>query len=264
MSSSHYSELGAVLAVVALLAVAATPAAAVSVSGDEPSTAQVGEQQSTTFEVAEPFSDYEEWTLRAETDLENVTWTIQTFDNAGNQVDEETLTGQAIEYDFDAATAVTRADVQIEGTTPGTETFQWSYDPEQTVTYASFEQTQRGGSTSQIGSAFETRPYTTDSREARRAIDDAEAAVERATDAGGSVTGAERDVRDAIEFYNAGEFNQAVTNANEAESAASSAQSSAKRTQLLMYGGAAVVVLLVLGGLGYWYLQQRDTYDKLG
>lgn len=263
MNSSRYSELGAVLAVVTLLAVAAVPVAAVSVDGDAPGTAQVGEQQSTTFEVTEPFSDYEEWTLRAQTDLTEVTWQVTTFDNAGNQVSEETLTGQEMTYQLQASSGVTRVEVGIEGTVPAESAFEWSYDPEQTLTYASFEQTQEGGSTNDL-TAFEFRPYTSESQEARTAISDAESAISNAQSQGASVSGAEGDLEDAVEFYNTGNFEQAVSNAEEAESAANSAASSAEQTQLLLYGGVAVVLLLVVAGIGYWYLQQRDTYDKLG
>jgi len=265
MSSSRYSELGAVLAVVTLLAVAAVPVAAVSVNGDAPGTAQVGEQQqSRTFEVTEPFSDYEQWTLRAQTDLTEVTWQVTTFDNANNQVNKESVTGQELNYQLQASSGVTRVEVAVEGTVPNTSAFEWSYDPEQTLTYASFEQTQEGGSSNDIGEPFEFRPYTSDSQEARTAISDAESAISNAQDQGASVSGAESDLQDAIEFYNSGNFEQAVSNAEEAESAANSAVDSAEQTQLLLYGGVAVVLLLVVAGIGYWYLQQRDTYDKLG
>ncbi|SEW23052.1 hypothetical protein [Halobacterium jilantaiense] len=264
MSSSRYSELGAVLAVVTLLAVAAVPVAAVSVDGDAPGEAQVGAQKSTTFEVTEPFSDYEEWTLRAQTDLTEVTWQVTTFDNAGNQVNEETLTGQEMSYQLQASSGVTRVEVGIQGTVPNTSAFEWSYDPEQTLTYASFEQTQDGGSTNGIGEPFEFRPYTSDSQEARDAIAAASDAIDDAQNQGASVSGAEGDLEDAVEFYNSGNFEQAVSNAEEAESAANSAVSSAEQTQLLLYAGVGLVVVLVLAGVGYWYLQQRDTYDKLG
>jgi hypothetical protein len=263
MNSSRYSELGAVLAVVTLLAVAAVPVAAVSVDGDAPGTAQVGEQQSTTFEVTDPFSDYEEWTLRGETQLTEVTWQVVTFDNAGNQVNEETLTGQEMSYELAASSGVTRVEVSIEGTTPQASAFDWSYDPAQTITYASFEQTQEGGSTNAL-STFDTRPYTSESQEARTAIDAASDAIDSAQAGGASVSGAEGDLEDAIEFYDSGNFEQAISNAEEAESTANSAASSAQQTQLLLYGGVAVVVLLLIGGGAYWYLQQRDTYDKLG
>jgi cobalamin biosynthesis Mg chelatase CobN len=263
MNSSRYSELGAVLAVVTLLAVAAVPVAAVSVDGDAPGTAQVGEQQSTTFEVTDPFSDYEQWTLRAETQLTDVTWQVQTFDNAGNQVSEETLTGQEMTYQLQASSGVTRVEVSIEGTVPQASAFEWSYDPEQTITYASFEQAQEGGSSSVL-STFDTRPYTSASQEARTAISDAEAAIESAQSSGASVSGAEGDLEDAVEFYSTGNFEEATSNAEEAESAANNAASSAEQTQLLLYGGVALVLVLVVAGIGYWYLQQRDTYDKLG
>ena len=262
MNSSRCSELGAVLAVVVLLAVAAVPVAAVSVNGDAPSTAQVGEQQSTTFEVTEPFSDYEEWTLRGETDLTEVTWQVTTFDNAGNQVNQETLTGQEMTYDLQASSGVTRVEVRIEGTTPQASAFEWDY-PDTAVTYASFEQTQEGGSTNPL-TTYETRPYTSESEGAYAAIADAEDAVDSAQSQGAGVSGAESDLEDAVEFYNSGNFEQAVSNAEEAESAASSAVSSAQRTQLLLYGGVGLVAVLLIAGAAYWYSQQQDSYDKLG
>ena len=263
MNSSRYSELGVVLAVVVLLAVAAVPVAAVSVDGDAPSTAQVGEQQSTTFEVTEPFSDYEEWTLRAQTDLTEVTWQVTTFDNAGNQVNEETATGQELTYQLQASSGVTRVEVRLEGTTPQTSAFDWSYDPAQTVTYAEFQQTQEGGS-STVLSTFDTRPYTSESQEARDAISAAEDAISNAQSQGAGVSGAEGDFEDAVEFYNTGNFEQAGSNAAEAESAANSAVNSAEQTQLLLYAGVGLVLVLLVAGGAYWYLQQRDTYDKLG
>jgi cobalamin biosynthesis Mg chelatase CobN len=178
-------------------------------------------------------------------------------------VNEETLTGQEMTYQLRADSGVTRVEVSIEGTTPQASAFEWSYDPAQTVTYASFEQTQEGGSSNAL-STFDVRPYTSASQEARTAISDTEAAIESAQSSGASVSGAEGDLEDAIEFYNTGSFEQAVSNAEEAESAANSAASSAEQTQLLLYGGVAVVLVLVVAGIGYWYLQQRDSYDRLG
>jgi hypothetical protein len=263
MNSSRYSELGAVLAVVALLAVAVVPAAAVAVEGDAPTTAQVGEEQQTTFTITDPFSEYEEWTLRAETDLTEVTWQVTTFDNAGNQVSQETLTGQTMEYQLQASTGVVRAEVRLVGTTPDESAFEWNYDST-SVTFARFVETQEGGASDTL-ETFETRPYTSASEDARAAIKDAQSAVDSARGSGASVSGAQSDVDDAIEFYNSGQFESATENANEAEETANNAASSAQQTDTLIMVGAGVVVLLLLGGGVYWYLQQRDDgYDKLG
>ena len=259
MNLSRCSKLAAALVV--LLLAAAVPAGAVSVSGDVPETAEVGEKQTTTFTITEPFDDYEEWTLQAETQLEDVTWQVKTFDNADNQVDEQTITGQSMSYDLKASSGVVRVEVKLVGTTPSPG--EWSYDPPQTFTYASFVQAQEGGA-SDVLETYETRPYTSASQDARSAIDDAQAAIDSANSAGAGVGDAERDLQDAVEFFNSGNFEQATSNAEEAEQTANNAASSAQQTDMLLMVGAGVVALLVIAGGVYWYLQQRDSYDKLG
>lgn len=261
MNLSRCSKLAVALVVVLALAVA--PAAAVSIDGNPPSAVESGEQQETTYEFTDLFENYEQWTLQVETELTDVTWQIVTYDNAGNQVDEATLTGQEASYQFDAADNVVRAEVTIVGTTPSENAWSWSYDPPQRITYAEFVQSQEGGASNTL-ETYSVRPYTADSQEARSAIEDAEAAIEDAQGSGAGVSGAESDLEDAIQFYNGGQFEQAASNAEDAESAANDAVSSAERTDLIIMVGAALVVLLLLGGGVYWYLQQRDSYDKLG
>ena len=258
MNSSRCSKLAA--AVLVLLLAAAVPAGAVSVSGDAPGTAKVSETQTTKFTIQEPFSEYEEWTLRLQTELTDVTWRVTTYDNADNQVNEKTLTGQSVEYHLQASSGVTRVEVKLVGTTPNVNN--WSYKPAQQFTYAKFVQTQQGGASS-VEKTFETRPYTTESQNARTAIQAAQDAIDKAS-GGADVSGAKSDLQDAVEFYNSGNFQQAIQNANEAREAANAAASSAQQTDLLMMVGAGLVVLLVVLGGVYWYLQQRDTYDKLG
>jgi len=181
MNLSRCSKLAAALVV--LLLAAAVPAAAVSVSGDVPATAEVGEKQTTTFTVTEPFDEYEQWTLQAETQLEDVTWQVTTFGIADNQVDEQTVTGQSMSYDLQASSGVVRVEVKLVGTTPSVS--EWSYEPPQQFTYAEFVQSQEGGASDTLQS-YETRPYTTESDEARTAIDDAQSAIESAKSAGGA------------------------------------------------------------------------------
>jgi hypothetical protein len=261
MNSSRCSKLAAALVV--LLLVATVPAAAVSISGDAPDSAEVGEQQTTTFTLTDPFEDYEEWTLQATTELQDVTWRVTTFDNAGNQVAQETMTGQEMSYHLQASNGAVRVEVKLVGTTPATSTFDWSFDPPQQFTYAEFVETQEGGASNTL-TTYETRPYTSASQEARTAISDAQDAIEDAKDAGAGVSEAESDLEDAIEFYNGGNFDQATSNAEDAQAAAESAASSAQQTDLLIKVGAGVVVVLALLGGVYWYLQQQDSHDKLG
>jgi hypothetical protein len=262
MNSSRYSELGAVLAVVALLAVAAVPVTAVSVSGDSPASVEVDSSQELTYEVEDLYTDYDQWTLRASTELTEVSWTVTLYDQTGAQIDRLTYNGQTFEQSIDASNDVNRVEVRLEGRVPAVESY--SYEPPQSMTVASFAQVQEGGTSTTLEAYDDVRPYTSESQEARTAIDAASDAIDSAQAGGASVSGAEGDLEDAIEFYDSGNFEQAISNAEEAESTANSAASSAQQTQLLLYGGVAVVVLLLIGGGAYWYLQQRDTYDKLG
>lgn len=259
MNSSRCSKLAAALVV--LLLAASVPAAAASISGDAPESAKVGEQQTTTFTITDPFEEYEEWTLEASTELSDVTWTVTTFDNAGNQVNQETLTGQEMSYDLQASSGVVRVEVKLVGTVQSPDN--WSYKPAQKFTYAKFVQAQQGGASDTL-KTYETRPYTTDSQAARTAISEAADAIENAESAGADVSQAKSDLEDAKRFFNNGDFESATSNAEGAKQAAQSAASSAQQTDLLIKVGAGVVVLLiVLGGI-YWYLQQQESHDKLG
>ncbi|GGM56748.1 hypothetical protein J2752_000905 [Halarchaeum rubridurum] len=261
MNSSRCSKLA--LAAVVLLATAAGGALAVDASGDVPGSVEVGTQQETQFTFTEPFSgQYNEWTLRGETELTDVTWVVTTYDNTGAQVDSRVLNGQSFDYDLDASDGVTRVTVDLTGTTPPVE--RWSYAPAQSVTYAAFTQAQPGGSASVIETWDGVRPYTQASRDARGEIERAESAVESAAAGGASVGDARDLLENAKSAYNAGNFDNAVSLANQAESRANAASSSQRTQRWALIGGAVVVLLVVIGGVVWWYLNQRDTYDRLG
>ncbi|MFB6134279.1 MAG: hypothetical protein ABEJ55_04765 [Halanaeroarchaeum sp.] len=259
MNWNHSSRLALVLA--ALLAVSVVPAAAVSVSGDAPDTVEIGEKQTTTYTITEPFDEYNQWTLRGSTELTDVTWRVTTYDNADNQVEERVINGQSFSYQLSADSGVVRIEVRLVGTTPSQ--VDWQYDPPQKIVYTTFTQAQEGGATDNL-TRMTARPYSPESQSARTAIRNAEEAIADAEDSGVSVASARSDLKDAIEFYNSGRFAETQDNAERAQSAAKSAMQSQQRTnRLLLIGGALVVLLLVAGGI-YWYLQQRETYDRLG
>ncbi|MFB6093871.1 MAG: hypothetical protein ABEJ77_02895 [Halanaeroarchaeum sp.] len=260
MNWSHSSK-GA-LALVLLLLVAAVPAGAVAISGDAPATVAVGEKKTTTFTITEPFDEYQQWTLEGHTELTQVSWTITTYDNADRQVEKKTVSGQSFTYALSADSGVVRVEVKLVGTVPPVTN--WSYDPPQQIQYARFVQSQPGGSSDVIGSAMTARPYTQESADARDAIDQAQQAIQRAQSAGLSVGAARSDLQDAIAFYDAGKFQQAVQNAEQAEQKALNALQSKQRNRTLLLAAGAIVVGLAIAGAVYWYRQQGDSYDKLG
>ncbi|WP_435319453.1 hypothetical protein [Haloarchaeobius sp. TZWSO28] len=271
MNSSHSSKW-ATLAVVAILALAAVgTATAVQVTSDDVSSeAQVGEDYTATVTLGELYQnpDYTSWTLRGETELTDVTWTVTTTDtDTGNQIDRQSFDGQSFNYsNIDAeANDANQITIEVTGTVPEVENF--TYAEEETFVVASLTQVRDGGTSNDIATR-EAHHYTEDSRAARQAIADAEAAIDEAAAAGGDTSTAESSVESAISAYEGENFENAQTLAeraqNEADSAEQSAASAQQRNQLLLYGGAAILVLLLVGGGIYWYRQQQDDYSRLG
>jgi hypothetical protein len=258
---NHCSRVVAVLVVAALCCSAlAVPVAAVSVaSEDVPSEAQVGEQVTATVTLEQLYRNpqLEEWRLGGETDLQNVTWTVSYIDQTGAKVDQESIDGQNVTSSTIAASdGVSEVEVSVTGTVPAVETY--TYEPEEEFLLLGLSQVRQGGSSSSIES-YSAHHYTSESREARNALESAAAALEDASN-----EDAEADFASAVDAYEAGNFDNAVRQAERAEDEANAAAQSAETTQLVLMGAGVLVVLaLLVGGVLYWRSQQ-DSYDKLG
>ncbi|PSP56078.1 hypothetical protein BRC82_02785 [Halobacteriales archaeon QS_1_67_19] len=260
MNSNHCSKLLALAVAVALVASAATPAAAMSVSASgAPAEAEVGEEVTTTFTIEKPFSDYQEWTLDGQTELDGVTWTVKLYDQAGDKIDQQSYDGQTFQHDLQKSDAY-EVRVVLEGTVPEVENF--SYDPAQQFLLAELNQVREGGSSETID-AWEFRPYTTESQEARDAIASAEQVIADVEDSGASVSEAQSTIDNAVSAFDHGNFENAVSLAEDAEDSAESAKQSNQQTQMLLYGGVGLLALVALIGGVFWYRSQQDNYDKL-
>ncbi|WP_178918159.1 hypothetical protein [Natronomonas gomsonensis] len=243
-SSQFIAGLFACLLVGALFA---GPAAAVDSSSDDmPEEAEVGTTVEATVELTQLFDEFEQWTLRGETNMTNVTWTVRQFDQAGNQVAQTSADGQSVETEVDIEDGTNRIEVEIRGTAPEIETL--SYDPPQRFRFAEFTQVRSGGTTNAIDS-YEVHHYTTDSKEAREAIDSANEAV----GSSGS-SEAQSSLDSAISAYEAGNFDNAIRNAERAENEAS--ESATLRTGLIV--GAVVIVALLFVGAAYYLYKSRQ------
>ncbi|WP_129112899.1 hypothetical protein [Halegenticoccus tardaugens] len=264
MTKTNWSRCFSLLVVAVLLvAAAATPALAASVGeSDVPEEGEVGEKVSATVTLDDLYNDpdLESWELAGETELEDVTWTVTYYDQTDSKTDQESFDGA----DFDGAAVDADDDasevrVEVTGTVPEVENY--SYDPEQTFLLMSLTQTRDGGSDDEID-AWRAHHHTSESREARLAIDAADAAVADA--AGGDTADAERALRNAIDAYESGNFDLAANLAGESESKANEAKSSSRTKRLAMYGaGGFVGIVALIGGVAWWR-SQRDGYDKLG
>ncbi len=248
------NAIPSVLAVVLLAAaMLATPVAAVdSTALDAPEDAEVGTDFEATYELTNLFTDFEAWTLVGETEVTSVTWTVTQYDQAGNQVAQESYDGQQFSQDVDIESGVSRVEVRVTGTTPSFDTP--TYDPPQQFTAAAFT-LQREGGTQQDLDAYRVHHYTQESRAARGELENAQAVVERSGDEGS------RDSLDsAISAFNAGNYDNANRLANRAEN---EAQRNARTQRTLLYGAAAVVILVVLGAGYYLYRSRKQGPGRL-
>jgi hypothetical protein len=264
MNSSPSSSL-VVLAVVVLAAVA-VPVAAVSVSDSGvPQTVEtdetVGVERDVTFTLSDLYTDYQSYELAGSTDLRSAVWTVTTLDPQGDTI--ETRTFDSDSFTIDVGGSVNAVEVSVEGRAPSADDVDFSYDPPQAFVIAAFSQRQSGGVATEI-ETITARPYTSDSEEARSAIDDASQAVDDASSAGASTDEAERLLGNAIDAFDNGDFALAIDLADQAESSATSAQESQEQTQLLLTAGAVLIALVIVGAGLYWYLQNRGPADKLG
>ena len=261
MNSNHCSKLLALLLATTLVVSAVGPAAAMSASASgAPDEKEVGTDVNSTFTITKPFSEYDTWTLNGTTQLQDVTWTVQLFDQGGSKIDQKSYDGQSFDHGLEKSDAY-EVKVVVKGTVPEVSNF--TYDPAQKLTLADLNQGREGGSSDPIDS-WDFRPYTAESQETRDAIDSAQEAIDTAESSGAGVSGAEDTLGNAVSAFDAENFDNAVDLANEAEKKAQSSEQSSQQTQMLLYGGVGLLALVVVVGGALWYRSnQQDDYDKL-
>lgn len=233
------------LLVVVLLASVGT-AAAVTVEFSEPAPVQVGDEVEYSVAVEEPFRDApDQWTLRADTGLGNATWTLQ-VSAQGDPVDTVDAAGENVTYELSQSTSPTPTlvNVSVSGDVPAIDTYSYDDPASEHVELVTVSRV-TDGNVNEL-QTVEVRRYTEASQEARTAIDDAIEAVGSRND----------KIEQAISSYDNGNFENAQSLAEEAESGAQSGQ-------LLLYAAIAIVVLAVVGGGLYYWRKQRNTGYKL-
>ncbi|WP_137284732.1 hypothetical protein [Halorussus salinisoli] len=261
MNSNHCSKLLALLLATTLVVSAVGPAAAMSASASgAPDEKKVGEEVESTFTITKPFSEYDTWTLNGGTQLTDVTWTVQLYDQGGSKIDQKSYDGQSFNHSLEKSDAF-EVKIVVKGTVPEVENF--TYDPAQELVLAELNQVRDGGSSDSIDT-WTFRPYTEDSAEARDAIDAARESIDSADSSGADVSEAEGTLENAVSAFDAENFGNAVDLANEAQTKAEDSEQSSQQTQMLLYGGAGLLALVVVVGGALWYRSnQQDDYDKL-
>jgi hypothetical protein len=245
------SSKGVLLAV--LLAgslVAAGTATAYSVSVDAPDDAEVGNEVTLTATIDEPFPDddsSQEWTLRGTTGLDQANWSVRTS-NVGNPDGLAVGSGSEVTTQLSAANGTTEVVVEVTGVAPTIDTY--SYENQANVTGLVVQK--RVDGSVQDSTTASLKLYTADSREARNAIQEAEAAL-----GDGASTEAENMLSNAKAFYDSGQFEKAIQNANDAKSASEGG------LPIIPIVGGIVVLVALVGGVVYYRRSQRGTGHKL-
>jgi hypothetical protein len=225
----------------------AAPVAAVDSDATEiPEESAEGEQIEATIEVTNLYDEFESWTLRGDTNLTGVTWTVVQFDQSDTQIDQTQVDGTTVETAVDIEDGTDRIEVRVTGTTPKIENY--TYEPPQRFTAVDLTQVRSGGTQRDIDS-YEIHHFTEKSKQAREAIDGASEAVENS----GSEQ-AQSSLQAAISAHENENFENAITLAERAEDEASQRD---LLTTVLLFGGAAVGVLLV-AGVGFRVYQSRQ------
>ena len=247
MSWIHSSK-GAILGVLlACSLVAVGTAAAVSVSGGAPAPAENGTEVSMSATLENPFADApDQWTLRGETELASANWNVEVL-NQGRLVTQDDTNGANFTQPLDFEEGATTVNVTVTGTVPTLSTF--NYENMSAENYLVMRLTQNNGNA--IDEEWRAHRYTAESQDARSAIDAAASAVE---DAGGT---GQDDLDRAIDAYDAGNFNNAESLAEEAQNTAEESQGG---LPIVLIGGAVIVLALVAGG-GYYYYQSQQGGD---
>jgi len=254
MSSIRSSRTVAVVVIAVLLGAAGT-AAALSLSADGiPGEAESGTEENATITIDDAYTEDSEWTLETETELENVSWTVEEYDQ-GSRVNQWSDGGQSFSQALSSDPEGDEIRIEVRGEVPAVG--EYNYDPEENFTMVEIKRTT--GDNTETLERYDVHHYDNESKNAREMIEEAEDAIDEA----GGDQQAERSLQQAISAYNNGNFNNAISNAQDAKQAAQQQQQSQQTNRLLLFGGiGAVVLLLIIGGI-YYYRQQGDDYDKL-
>lgn len=257
MSSNRSSRL--LLVVSAIVLVAGAMGAVGALSAEAPTSAEVGTDADATitFDQSDLYGggEFQDWSLRGETELANATWTVVGYNAADTEVNRTTYprdggSGSTFTHPVDIDNDVVRLEIVVEGTVPEVESYNYS-DP-QSFTIASFTRL-RGNSEDTI-ETISVHHYTNESQQARTAIEQAEEAVN-----GSSNQNAQQDLEQAISFYNGGQFDEAIDAADQAERAAEQSRQQNQLMQTVIYVVLGLVVLALLVGGVWWYRKNQQA-----
>ena len=254
MSWIRSSEGAAVGVLFVVLIGAVGTVAAISVGGTPPDAAAVGSEVQMNATVEDPFDGPpDQYTLQGSTGLENASWTVEVL-NQGDPIETFDAGGESFSYDLNAEEGATDIEITLRGTVPGLSTF--NYENIEAEEYMAMTLARVSNGTTTELDNWQVHRYTESSLAARNAIDAAiDAGARDASD------DAQSALTNAIEFYDGANFEQAITNAEDAEELAE--ESSGGGPPMLLIGGAVVLLLIVIGAVVYVYRSNQQSGHKL-
>lgn len=223
MSWSHCSELGLIAAAILLVSTAAV-AGAVSVTWENvPEEAEAGEEVTLEIELSELYAEDSRWEVSGTTGLENAEWTVEFFED-GQEVESFNDTGGSLApvlIDENESQAPAYVYVVVTGEVPEPDAYDYQNGQQ-------FQALDLDGAAERGEfeiDTWEIPHHTAESQSARSSLGDARSAVDQADSDGADVSGAESTWDDAVAAFESGDFDQAVSLAEDAESQAQSAES---------------------------------------
>ncbi len=256
MSWTHYSK-GAILGVLlAISLVAVGTAGAVSYDGEPPAAKNVNDTAEMGATIEDPFDGPpSQWTLRATTELDNASWSYEVYEQ-GSRIDSGVGEGDELSLDLDSTgtSTPTRVVVRVNGDVP--DDIDYSYEERSTENYTVL--TLENADSGEEFQSYDAHRHTDGSKTAREAIDSAQTAIDELDN---PPQEAQDQLDRAISSYDNGNFQNAKSLAEDAESNAEKQQSSGLPLPLI--GGAVILVLLVVGGGAYYYKSQQSETHKL-
>ncbi len=233
-----------------LLAGAVGTVAAFTFSGDVTDSAEVNSQERFDVTLENPFTHTDNWTVHAESGLDDATVDVEARTPGAQLVFEERGDG-AVEHQVNIEDGLTTVTFEVNGGIPEITNYSYENPEEENVTALRVIDQDRMET---IGT-WEIHRYTEGSQNARAAIDQANVTVEES----GSDDARSR-LDEAITLYNNAEFDEAIRIAEDAEDIA---EGEGQTRRMLLIIGGLIAVAVAAGGVAYYMRTRQQPQNKL-
>jgi len=259
MSWTHSSKAVALGVLLAITLGAVGTAAAVSFTEESaPDSKEVGEEATIEVTMEDLYADDlpNEWELKTGTELQNPDWTVIVRDAAGEEVARQEEATESITQVLSSDQNHVEVQVTVTGEVPEIESYRYENIEQESITALNITQVVEGGTSNLEGGEWTIHQYTSDSQNARDALDNAREALN-----GTNNQEAQSRFDEAKSFYKNEEFDRAITAAEDVQDMAGSSDDSGLPLPLII-GAVAVLVVLIGGGI-YYYQQSQQQTSKL-